>query len=120
LIEKKTIEVTTCDLCGVEGGEAHIRHMTYLRGLGYEPSNNDPLAQKFKKLYKSVDVCDRCHARMDHNFLTLSKEEREQIVYAHLTEYDNRKDLRANQLGQGSHDDDCYDVLTWPEVFVNG
>ena len=94
MIEKKTIEVVVCDVCGSDDRKAQIRSMSYLRGLGYQPSNDDPLAQKFKKLYIRKDICDKCHARMDHHFLGLSAEEKEQIVYSCLTEYDNREDLR--------------------------
>lgn len=94
MLEKKTIEVVICDVCGVDDNTAQIRNISLLVGLGYQPSNDDPLAQKFKKLYKLYDVCDRCYARMDHNFLGLSTEEKEQIVYSCLMEYDNRKDLR--------------------------
>ncbi|MCK5613185.1 hypothetical protein KAR91_65540 [Candidatus Pacearchaeota archaeon] len=95
MIEKKTINVVVCDICGQDDRKAQIRNVSYLHGLGYQPSNDDPLAQKFKKLYVKKDVCDKCQARMDHNFLGLSTEEKEQIVYSCLTEYDNRKDLRV-------------------------
>lgn len=95
MIKKKTIDVTVCDLCGVEGEDANIKPVSYLRGLGYQPSTDDPLGQKFKKLYIRKDICNRCRARMDHYFLGLSTEEKEQMVYAGLTEHDGGIDLRG-------------------------
>jgi len=96
MIEYKKVPFITCDLCGKDEGEVSIQSWNMLSGLGYAPSNTDPLAQKFKKLYKKVDICDSCRARMDHNYLGLSPEEREQIVYANIAVHDNRKDLRVD------------------------
>ena len=98
-------EIVTCDVCGIDEKEADvdIEVIPLLIGMGYQPSGDDPLAQRFKKLYKTYDVCDRCHARMDHNFLGLSTEEKEQIVYSRLMANDNRMDIRTDPRVQ-EHD----------------
>ena len=82
----KEREVIVCDVCGVDDDKAQIASWTFLSGLGYQPSNDDPLAQKFKKLYKTPDICDRCRNRMNHYFLSLSPEERDDIVLSGLME----------------------------------
>ena len=104
MIKKKTIDVRSCDVCGIDDQEAHMRHMSLLVGMGYQCSNADPMGRKFRKMYKTYDVCNRCEAQMDHNFLGLSTEERKQIVYSRLMEYDNLRDLWSNP-----------NALKWPD-----
>lgn len=55
----KTIEteVRICDMCKTAEG---VIKRTLFDGKGYQPGIDDPLAQKFRNLFREFDLCDEC------------------------------------------------------------
>lgn len=72
--------IAKCDRCGTVEEDRRIQSYMFCQGIGYKPTDNDPLAQKFETHAKKIELCDQCYRRTQHFSLTLSEDERNQIV----------------------------------------
>lgn len=72
--------IAKCDRCGTVEEDRRVKSYEFCEGIGYKPTNSDPLAQKFETHTKRMELCDSCYRRVQHFGLTLTSAERKQVV----------------------------------------